>query len=48
MPTVHPEFGPIYAGPKTLADGRIAYVGPLTYGRARINVGTEQWIEDMW
>jgi len=44
----HPEFGPIYSPVRTLPDGRIAYVGPLTFGRARINVGTSEWIDDMW
>jgi hypothetical protein len=34
-------YGPLYAGPRTLPDGSVAYVTPLTYGRARINVGDE-------
>ncbi len=42
----HPIFGEMYAGPKTLEDGRIAYVTPLTFGRARINIGDLSWVED--
>lgn len=42
----HPDFGPLYAGPRELPDGRIAYVSPLTFGRARINVGDEHSIHD--
>lgn len=42
----HPVFGDMYAGPKTLEDGRIAYVTPLTFGRARINIGDEWFVED--
>ena len=38
----HETYGPLYTPPKTLPDGRIAYVTPLTFGRARINVG-DQW-----
>jgi hypothetical protein len=41
----HPIFGDMHAGPKTLEDGRIAYVTPLTFGRARINIGTVDWVE---
>lgn len=42
----HPDFGPLFAGPRTLPDGRIAYVCPLTYGRARINVGDRYGVDD--
>lgn len=42
----HPVFGPLYAGPVSLPDGRIAYVCPLTFGRARINVGDETSVHD--
>jgi hypothetical protein len=44
--TVHPDFGPLYAGPCTLHDGRIAYVMSLTYGRARLNIGDEFLVHD--
>jgi hypothetical protein len=42
----HPDFGPLYAGPVTLPDGRIAYVCPLTFDRARLQVGTADYVED--
>lgn len=42
----HPDFGPVYAPPRTLPDGRIAYVTPLTFGRARINVGDLYFVHD--
>ena len=42
----HPDFGPLYAEPRTLPDGRIAYVCPLTFGRARINIGDEWTVHD--
>lgn len=42
----HPKFGPLYAGPRTLPDGRLAYVIPLTFDRARINVGDEWGVQD--
>lgn len=32
--------------PKRLPDGRIAYVTPLLFERARINVGDEWLVED--
>ena len=41
-----PDFGPIYGERKTLTDGRIAYVMPLVFGRARINVGDMHFVED--
>jgi len=44
----HPIFGPIYSEPRTFSDGRVAYVTPLTFGRARINVGDEDWVRDGW
>lgn len=42
----HPVFGPIFAEPRTLPDGRIAYVCPLLLGRARINVGDLGGVDD--
>lgn len=42
----HPHFGPLHAGPRTLPDDRIAYVSPLTFERARLNVGTEWYVAD--
>jgi hypothetical protein len=41
-----PIFGWLYAGPRTLADGRIAYVCPLIGGRARINIGDRYTVFD--
>ena len=40
------DFGTLYAGPKILSDGRVAYVCPLTYGRARINIGDKNFVDD--
>lgn len=31
---------------RTLADGRIVAVLPLTYGRARLTVGRDEWTYD--
>lgn len=42
----HREYGPLYAGPRDLPDGRISYVIPLTFGRARINVGDRWSVHD--
>lgn len=32
----------------TLADGRIAYVQQMTFGKGRISVGNEYWIDQNW
>src|SRR5262245_49437670 len=44
----HPEFGPLYAGPVDLPDGRIAYVNPITFGRAQITVGDKWSVDERW
>jgi len=41
----HPVFGDNY-GWKKINEREFAYVTPLTYGRARINVGEAMWVRD--
>lgn len=33
---------------RPVGDGRTIYVVPLTYGRARINIGTSLWVDEGW
>jgi hypothetical protein len=38
-----------YIDRRTLPDGRLLFVVPLTYGRARLTIGgDEHWYEDGW
>lgn len=43
-----PEFGPLYAPVKQLPDGRIAYVSPLTFGRARLCIGDDLSVHEFY
>lgn len=42
----HPVYGPVYGPVRDLPDGRLAYVQPLVFGRARICVGDEFSVHD--
>jgi hypothetical protein len=33
---------------KPAGDGRTVYVYPLTFGRGRIMIGTDDFLEDAW
>lgn len=33
---------------RALSDGRSLYVYPLTFGRARLSIGNDDWLEDNW
>jgi hypothetical protein len=38
-----------YIDRRTLPDGRLLFVVPLTFGRARLTVGSDEWgCDDGW
>jgi hypothetical protein len=41
-----PRFSWVYAGPRDLPDGRLAYVCPLILGQARLVVGDANSVHD--